>query len=133
MLQQEIYNFLHPNLYVLLNFASIWQVLLSMDLGGIDYSFVFLKQVIVEGIGIFNLCLGRDFASSGFLHSSLYLLLENLISLNFEVRSAADAVLHVLSATSGYPTVSLYDTNSIFSKDFVMHDCCKNHLCRLGT
>ena len=88
-----------------------------MDLGSTgsgNSTFVFLKQVIVDGIGIFNICLGIDFASSGFLHSSLYLLLENLISSNFEVRSAADAVLHVFSTTSGYPTVSLYDTNSMF-------------------
>ena len=76
-----------------------------MDLHGTDCSFVFLKQVIIDGIGIFNICLGRDFASNGFLHSSLYLLLENLISSNFAVRSAADVILRVLSATSGYPTV----------------------------
>ncbi|KAK9181985.1 hypothetical protein WN944_025126 [Citrus x changshan-huyou] len=63
------------------------------------------KAVIIDGIGIFAVCLGKDFASSGFLHLSLYLLLENLISSNSQVRSASDAVLHVLSATSGYPTV----------------------------
>lgn len=64
-----------------------------------------LEQVIIEGIGIFSMCLGKDFASSGFLHSSLYLLLENLISSNVEVRITSDAVLHVLSSTSAYPTV----------------------------
>ncbi|XP_022147856.1 uncharacterized protein LOC111016693 isoform X2 [Momordica charantia] len=64
-----------------------------------------LHQVIIEGIGIFSMCLGKDFASSGFLHSSLYLLLENLISSNVEVRITSDAVLHVLSSTSAYPTV----------------------------
>ena len=51
------------------------------------------------------MCLGKDFSSCGFLHSSLYLLLENLISSNVEVRSTSDAVLHVLSSSSGYPTV----------------------------
>lgn len=66
-----------------------------------------LHQVMIDGIGIFNLCLKSDFVSSGFLHSSLYVLLENLICSNFQVRHASDAVLHVISVTSGYPTVSL--------------------------
>ncbi|KAK7259182.1 hypothetical protein RIF29_24782 [Crotalaria pallida] len=64
-----------------------------------------LHEVIIDGVGIFNLCLGRDFVSSGFLHSSLYLLLESLSSSNFKVRNAADSVLHILSTTSGYATV----------------------------
>lgn len=71
----------------------------------------FLKfpfQVIIEGIGIFNMCIGKDFASSGFLHSSLYLLLESLVSANFHVRGASDDVLHVISLTSGYTTVRFY-------------------------
>lgn len=66
-----------------------------------------MKQVIIDGVGIFNLCLGRDFVSSGFLHSSLYLLLENLSSSNYRVRNAADSVLHILTTTSSYTTVSL--------------------------
>lgn len=70
--------------------------------------FCFLKQVIIDGIGIFVLCLGSDFSSSGFLHSSLYLLLENLICSNFDVRSASDAVLHLLSSTAGHSTVRFY-------------------------
>ncbi|KAK7859044.1 telo2-interacting protein 1 like protein [Quercus suber] len=78
--------------------------------------------VIVDGIGIFNICLGRDFASSGFLHSSLYLLLENLISSNFEVRSAADAVLHVFSTTSGYPTVGHL---VLENADYVIDSICR--------
>lgn len=83
-------------------------------------SFVFLKQVIIEGIGIISICLGGDFASSGFLHQSLYMLLENLISSNYHVRSASDAVLHILAATSGYPTVSQFkDTSSKSCFDFV--------------
>lgn len=64
-----------------------------------------MEQVIIDGVGISNLCLGTDFVSSGFLHSSLYLLLENLSSLNYRVRNAADSVLHILSTTSGYSTV----------------------------
>ncbi|KAK4794723.1 hypothetical protein SAY86_012717 [Trapa natans] len=64
-----------------------------------------LQQVIIEGIGIFNMSIGKDFSSSGFLHSSLYLLLENLVSANFHVRSASDAVLHIMSLVTGYTTV----------------------------
>jgi len=67
-----------------------------------------MKQVIIDGVGIFNLCLGTDFISSGFLHSSLYFLLENLSSSNYQVRNAADSVLHILSSTSGYEMVSLF-------------------------
>ena len=70
------------------------------------YFSFFYEQVIIDGIGIFNICLGNDFASSGFLHSSLYLLLENLICPNFQIRRACDAILHVLATTSGYSTVS---------------------------
>ncbi|KAK1588226.1 hypothetical protein Q3G72_021127 [Acer saccharum] len=83
---------------------------------------VMLHQVIIEGIGIFALCLGKDFASSGFLHSSLYLLLENLICSNFQVRSASDAVLHVLSATSGYPTVGHL---VLANADYVIDSICR--------
>lgn len=84
------------------------------DLYRTDCSFVAPKQVIIDGIGIFSICLGRDFSSGGFLHSSLYMLLENLVSSNFEVRRAADAVLHVLSATSGYTTVRRHDSILVF-------------------
>lgn len=65
------------------------------------------RQVIIEGLGVFSICLGEDFVSCGFLHSSLYHLLENLISSNFQVRSASDCVLHMLATTSGHSTVSL--------------------------
>lgn len=81
-----------------------------------------LHQVIIDGIGIFNMCLGKDFASSGFLHSSLYLLLENLVCSNFQIRSASDSVLHILAATSGYPTVGhLVLANS----DYVIDSLCR--------
>lgn len=65
-----------------------------------------LVQVILDGIGIFSIVLGKDFISSGFLHSSLYLLLRNLICSNSEIRIASDAVLRVLSVLSGHATVS---------------------------
>lgn len=68
-----------------------------------------LHQVIIEGVGVFSLCLGEDFASSGFLHSSLYLLLESLTCSSFQVRNASDAVLRLLATTSGHPTVRVYD------------------------
>ncbi|KAJ4705806.1 ARM repeat superfamily protein [Melia azedarach] len=81
-----------------------------------------LHQIIINGIGIFALCLGKDFASSGFLHSSLYLLLENLISSNSQVRSASDAVLHVLSAISGYPMVGHL---VLANADYVIDSICR--------
>ncbi|KAJ0099748.1 hypothetical protein Patl1_20854 [Pistacia atlantica] len=79
-------------------------------------------EVIIDGIGIFALCLGKDFASSGFLHSSLYLLMENLICSNFQVRSASDAVLHVLASVSGYTTVG----NLVLANaDYVIDSICR--------
>ncbi|XP_031381472.1 uncharacterized protein LOC116196072 isoform X2 [Punica granatum] len=86
-----------------------------------------LQQVIIEGIGIFNMCLGKHFASSGFLHSSLYLLLENLVSSNFHVRNASDAVLHVISLTSGYTTVGEL---VLANADYVIDSICRQ-LCHL--
>eukprot|EP00257_Ricinus_communis_P015582 XP_015573531.1 uncharacterized protein LOC8280892 isoform X1 [Ricinus communis] len=81
-----------------------------------------LHQVIIDGIGIFAVCLGKDFASSGFLHSSLYLLLEGLISSNFHVRIASDAVLHVLSATSGCQTVGQL---VLENADYIIDSICR--------
>ena len=87
-----------------------------MALGGTDYSYVFLKLVIVQGIGIFNLCLGGDFSCYECLHSSLHLLLENLISSILKVRSAADAIKSVISATSDFLRERLFVANSNFQK-----------------
>ncbi|KAK4434103.1 hypothetical protein Salat_0573000 [Sesamum alatum] len=81
-----------------------------------------LHQVIIEGVGIFNICLGKEFSSCGFLHSSLYMLLENVICSNFQVRRASDAVLHVISATQNYPTVGhLVLSNA----DYVIDSVCR--------
>nr|GEU38851.1 TELO2-interacting protein 1 homolog [Tanacetum cinerariifolium] len=80
-------------------FSSSGNQKLYQSLAGI------LRLVLIDGIGIFNLSLKSDFVSSGFLHSSLYVLLENLICSNFQIKRASDAVLHVISATSNYPTV----------------------------
>ncbi|RDX87599.1 TELO2-interacting protein 1-like protein, partial [Mucuna pruriens] len=84
--------------------------------------FIHYNLVIIDGVGIFNLCLGRDFVSSGFLHSSLYLLLENLSSSNYRIRNAADSVLHILSTTSGYPTVSQL---VLVNADYVIDSICR--------
>ncbi|KAL8136555.1 hypothetical protein V2J09_002556 [Rumex salicifolius] len=81
-----------------------------------------LQKVIVDGIGIFNLCLGEDFLSSGFLRSSFYLLLENIVCSDFDVRHASDAVLHIISSKSGYSTVGqLVMANS----DYVIDSLCR--------
>ncbi|CAM8940472.1 unnamed protein product [Rhodiola kirilowii] len=81
-----------------------------------------LHQVIIEGIGIFNICLGNDFVASGFLQSSLFILLENLICSKFEIRMSADAVLHVLAATAGHQTVGhLVIANS----DYIIDSICR--------
>ncbi|PIA42783.1 hypothetical protein AQUCO_02000317v1 [Aquilegia coerulea] len=81
-----------------------------------------LHQVIIDGIGTFNVCLGKEFSSSGFLHSSLYLLLENLICSSSEIRRASDAVLHVISATSGYPTVGCL---VVSNADYIIDSLCR--------
>ncbi|KHN46513.1 uncharacterized protein LOC114425384 [Glycine soja] len=81
-----------------------------------------LREVIIDGVGIFNLCLGRDFVSSGFLHSSLYLLLENLSSSNYRVRNAADSVLHILTTTSSYTTVGQL---VLENADYVIDSICQ--------
>ncbi|KAK1278661.1 hypothetical protein QJS04_geneDACA017564 [Acorus gramineus] len=81
-----------------------------------------LHQVIIDGIGIFSVSLGNDFISSGFLHSSLYLLLQNLICSNYQIRSASDVVLRVLSASSDFPTVGhLVLANS----DYIIDSLCR--------
>ncbi|EFH64030.1 hypothetical protein ARALYDRAFT_477087 [Arabidopsis lyrata subsp. lyrata] len=81
-----------------------------------------LQQVIIEGIGVFSLCLGNDFASSGFLHSSLYLLLESLTCSSFQVRNASDAVLRLLASTSGHPTVGHL---VVANADYVIDSICR--------
>ncbi|GJT11966.1 hypothetical protein Tco_0859008 [Tanacetum coccineum] len=70
---------------------EIWNLPLEQSnvvTGDINFHFfhdnAMLHQVMIDGIGIFNLSLKSDFVSSGFLHSSLYVLLENLICSNFK-------------------------------------------------
>ncbi|CAI9756733.1 unnamed protein product [Fraxinus pennsylvanica] len=79
-------------------------------------------DVIIEGIGIFNICLGKEFSSSGFLHSSLFMLLENVICSNFQIRRACDAVLRVISAIHDCASVGhLVLANS----DYVIDSICQ--------
>ncbi|MCL7038490.1 hypothetical protein MKW94_001613 [Papaver nudicaule] len=82
----------------------------------------FSEQVIVEGIGIFNMCLGKDFATSGFLHSSLYLLLENLMCSSYQIKSASDAVLRIISDLSGHSTVGEL---VVANADYIIDSLCR--------
>ncbi|CAL9124402.1 unnamed protein product [Musa textilis] len=82
---------------------------------------IMLQQVILDGIGVFSIVLGKDFISSGFLHSSLYLLLRNLICSNSEIRVASDAVLRVLSVSSGHATVGQL---VVANADYIIDSLC---------
>lgn len=121
MLHQVIYIFLH--LLCIKCSESCISLVLFSRCTIYHCSFVFLKQVTIEGIGIISICLGGDFASSGFLHQSLYMLLENLVSSNYHVRSASDAVLHILAASSGYPTVSQCSIHNLILFQFFGFNC----------
>ncbi|CAJ1933002.1 unnamed protein product [Sphenostylis stenocarpa] len=108
--------------------AEVWNVPLDhriadLPLNGVveeDFSLYFFQDAAM--LRIFKLCLGSDFVSGGFLHSSLYLLLENLSSSNYRVRNAADSVLHILSTTSGYPTVGHL---VLENADYVIDSICR--------
>ncbi|KAM1570897.1 hypothetical protein ACFX10_035845 [Malus domestica] len=110
-------------------FESSWNVLKDEELrshlidcvGRILLEYL-SHEVIIEGIGIISICLGGDFASSGFLHQSLYMLLENLTSSNYRVRSASDGVLHILAAVSGFPTVGHL---VLANADYVIDSICR--------
>ncbi|CAN4102148.1 unnamed protein product [Withania somnifera] len=83
---------------------------------------VMLHQVIIDGIGIFSMCIGKEFSSSGFLHSSLYMLLHNLICSHLQIRRASDAVLHIIATMHDYPTVGhLVIANS----DYIIDSICR--------
>lgn len=72
----------------------------------IEYYLFPVFQVIIDGIGVFSIVLGKDFVRSGFMHPSIYLLLQNLICSENQIRNASDAVLRALAASCSYPTVS---------------------------
>ena len=63
-------------------------------------------QVLVEGIGVFGLALGKAFEDGGFLALVLYPLLEKLASTNSNVSYAADLALRAICHYSGYHSVS---------------------------
>ncbi|KAK9101473.1 hypothetical protein Scep_024903 [Stephania cephalantha] len=79
-------------------------------------------EVIIDGIGTFNVCLGENFSLSGYLHSSLYLLLENLICSNGQIRMAADAVLRIISTSSGHPNVGCL---VVANADYIVDSLCR--------
>ncbi|KAJ3681678.1 hypothetical protein LUZ60_014251 [Juncus effusus] len=81
-----------------------------------------LHQVIIEGIGIFSMVLGRDFTTSGFMQSSLYLLLRNLISSENQIRIASDSVLRVLAASSGHISVG---EMVVRNGDYIVDSLCR--------
>ncbi|CAI9088011.1 OLC1v1022238C2 [Oldenlandia corymbosa var. corymbosa] len=81
-----------------------------------------LHQVVAEGIGAFTVCLGSDFSSCGFLHSCLFMLLQNLVCSNSKVKTASDAVLRTIASTLDYQTVGhLVIANS----DYVIDSICR--------
>uniref|UniRef100_I1QW83 TTI1 N-terminal TPR domain-containing protein n=1 Tax=Oryza glaberrima TaxID=4538 RepID=I1QW83_ORYGL len=81
-----------------------------------------LHQVMIEGIGVFGVVLGQDFASSGFMHSSLYLLLRKLISSSVQIRIASDAVLRALAAAGGYCSVGQF---VVANADYIVDSLCR--------
>ncbi|KAE8691312.1 ARM repeat superfamily protein isoform 2 [Hibiscus syriacus] len=97
-------------------------LLLQSDVEVEDITLYFFRDVIIDGIGILAMSLGSDFASGGFLHSSLYLLLENLICSNFEVRSSSEAVLHLLSTKAGH---SMVGQLILANADYIVDSVCR--------
>ncbi|XP_073101575.1 uncharacterized protein [Elaeis guineensis] len=81
-----------------------------------------LHQVIIDGIGVFSIVLGKDFVCSGFMHSSIYLLLQNLICSNNQIRNASDAVLRALAASCSYPTVGHL---VVANADYIVDSLCR--------
>ncbi|PHU22714.1 hypothetical protein BC332_07821 [Capsicum chinense] len=119
MLHQEIHLFYLLLLlwFHVLFIASGWYCVFHIGI-----YFPIVKQVIIDGIGVFSMCIGRDFSSSGFLHSSLYMLLHNLICSHFQIRRASDAVLHIIAVMHDYPTVGhLVIANS----DYIVDSLCR--------
>ncbi|XP_015697495.2 uncharacterized protein LOC102706507 isoform X2 [Oryza brachyantha] len=81
-----------------------------------------LHQVMIEGIGVFGVVLGQDFASSGFMHSSLYLLLRKLISSSVQIRIASDTVLRALATAGGYCSVGQF---VVANADYIVDSLCR--------
>ncbi|KAL6642631.1 hypothetical protein ACP70R_020812 [Stipagrostis hirtigluma subsp. patula] len=81
-----------------------------------------LHTVMIEGIGVLGAVLGQDFARSGFMHSSLYLLLRELISSSAQIRIASDAVLKALAAAGGYCSVGQF---VVANADYIVDSLCR--------
>ncbi|PAN48255.1 hypothetical protein PAHAL_9G371600 [Panicum hallii] len=81
-----------------------------------------LHTVTLEGIGILGAVLGQDFARSGFMHSSLYLLLRELISSSAQIRMASDAVLRALAAAGGHCSVGQF---VVANADYIVDSLCR--------
>ncbi|KAG9439501.1 hypothetical protein H6P81_019666 [Aristolochia fimbriata] len=101
---------------------SVWKVFDGKEARVHLIDCVALHQVLLDGIGIFSMTLGRDFLSSGFLHKSLYLLLENLICSSYQIRSTADVVLHMFSASCGHSTVGEL---VLANADYIIDSLCR--------
>ncbi|GAV64137.1 hypothetical protein CFOL_v3_07655, partial [Cephalotus follicularis] len=122
-----LHEYLSPEVWNLPIDHKSYLLQLDSEVGDISLHFfcdiaMLHQEIYIFLPKIFALCLGKDFASSGFLHSSLYLLLEKLICSNFQVRSSSDAVLHVLAAASGYPTVGQL---VLANADYVIDSICR--------
>lgn len=81
-----------------------------------------LHTVTLEGIGVLGAVLGQDFARSGFMHSSLYLLLRELISSSAQIRIASDAVLRALAAAGGHCSVGQF---VVANADYIVDSLCR--------
>lgn len=81
-----------------------------------------LHTVTLEGIGVLGVLLGQDFARSGFMHSSLYLLLRELISSSAQIRIASDAVLRALAAAGGHCSVGQF---VVTNADYIVDSLCR--------
>ncbi|KAF3772124.1 TELO2-interacting protein [Nymphaea thermarum] len=78
--------------------------------------------VIIDGLGVFSVSLGKDFKRSGFLLDCLYLLLENLICSNDQIKRASDAVLHTLSTSLGHTNVR---DMVVENADYIVDSLCR--------
>ena len=78
---------------------------------------------MLEGIGVLGAVLGQDFARSGFMHSSLYLLLRELISSSAQIRMASDAVLRALAAAGDHCSVidCLVSFHNLFNYHYIFY------------
>ncbi|KAI5070070.1 hypothetical protein GOP47_0014413 [Adiantum capillus-veneris] len=82
----------------------------------------FLQQVILEGIGVLAVSIGKLFEEQGFLGSVLYLLLERLGCADPSVSSTAGLIVHIVSSACGYPSVRAL---IVASTDYIVDSLCR--------